>query len=133
MERLYDTSALLNMLLNKGSKSISILSGQAVLDLTTYELGNSIWKLSYLQKKITKTEACVLLDGCLKVRSNMKVLDIRGMEEDVKELSADIGQSFYDSAYLVLAKKHCLELVTDDKKLQKAALGSKIKVSTSDK
>lgn len=55
MRRLYDTSALLNLLLNKGSKSLSVLSGQAVLDLTTYELGNSIWKLSYLQKKITKT------------------------------------------------------------------------------
>ena len=133
IKRLYDTSALLNLLLNKGSKSLSVLSGQAVLDLTTYELGNSIWKLSYLQKKITKTEACTFLDACLKVMSNMKVLDIKDAEEDVKELSSDIGQSFYDSAYLVLAKKHNLELVTDDKKLQKAALGCKIRSSTSDK
>lgn len=34
-KRLYDTSALLNLLLNKGSKSLSVLSGQAILDLTT--------------------------------------------------------------------------------------------------
>jgi len=133
MRRLYDTSALLNLLLNKGSKSLSVLSGQAVLDLTTYELGNSIWKLSYLQKKITKTEACTLLDVCLKVMSNMKILNIKDTEEDVKELSVGMGQSFYDSAYLTLAKKHNLELITDDKKLQKTASDCKIKVSASDK
>jgi len=133
IKRLYDTSALLNLLLNKGAKSLSVLSGQAVLDLTTYEIGNSIWKLSYLQNKITKTEACTFLDACLKVMSNMKVLDIKDAEEDVKELSSEIGQSFYDSAYLALAKKHNLELVTDDKKLQKAALACKIKLSTSGK
>lgn len=133
MKRLYDTSALLNILLTKGSKSIPVLSDQAILDLTTYEIGNSIWKITYLQKKITKTEACTLLDTCLKVRANMKILDIKDIEENVKELSVSIGQSFYDSAYLVLAMKYHLELVTDDKKLQKAALGCKIKISTSDK
>lgn len=133
LKRLYDTSALLNLLLNKGSKSLSVLSGQAVLDLTKYEIGNSIWKLFHLQKKITKTEACMLLDACLKVISNMKVLDIKDVEEDVKELSADVGQSFYDSAYLTLAKKHNLKLVTDDKKLQETAQDCRIKVSASAK
>jgi predicted nucleic acid-binding protein len=133
MRRIYDTSALLNLLLSKGSKSLSVLSGQAVLDLTTYELGNSIWKISYLQKKITKTEACTLLDACLNVISNMKILNIKDVEEKVKDLSVDSGQSFYDSAYLTLAKKYNLELVTDDKKLQKTATDCKIKVSASDK
>jgi predicted nucleic acid-binding protein len=132
-KRLYDTSALLNLLLNKGSKSLSVLSGQAVLNLTTYEIGNSIWKISHLQKKITGEEACVILDACLRVMSNMKVLDIKDAEEDVKELSSDTGQSFYDSAYLIVAKKYNLELVTDDKKLQKIAMDCKIKVSASDK
>ena len=108
-------------------------SGTVTHMVTTYELGNSIWKLSYLQKKITKTEACTLLDACLKVMSDMKILNIKDAEEDVKELSVDVGQSFYDSAYLTLAKKHNLELVTDDKKLQKTASNCKIKVSTSDK
>jgi predicted nucleic acid-binding protein len=129
--RLFDASAFLNLVLNEGSKALSVLSGQAVLDLTTYELGNSIWKLLYLQKKITKAEACSLLDSCLKVISGMKVLYIKGLEEDVKELSSGMGQSFYDSAYLVVAKNHDLELVTDDKKLLKAALNSKIEASHS--
>jgi predicted nucleic acid-binding protein len=129
--RLYDASAFLNLLLNEGSKALAVLSGQAVLDLTTYEIGNSIWKLLYLQKKITKAEACSLLDSCLKVISSMNVLHIKGLEEDVKELSSGVGQSFYDSAYLVVAKNHNLELVTDDKKLLKTALNSKIQASSS--
>ncbi|MEM3089670.1 MAG: hypothetical protein QXY22_03795 [Candidatus Nitrosotenuis sp.] len=61
----------------------------------------------------------------------MNVLHIKGSEEDVKELSSCAGQSFYDSAYLVAAKNHNLELVTDDKKLLRAALNSKIKASPS--
>lgn len=132
MKKLYDASAFLNLLLNKGSKSLSVLQEQAVLDLTVYELGNSIWKISRLQKKIAKAEACTLLDACLNVISNMKILNIDDMEDDVKELSINVGQSFYDSSYLALAKKHNLELVTDDKKLQKTAIGCKIKVSASD-
>lgn len=131
MKRLYDTSCIINILLEKGSKSLSLLSGQAVLDLTTYEIGNSIWKLSYLQKKITKEEACTLLSVCMDVLVNMKKLDIKEMEEDVKEMSYDTGQSFYDSAYLLVARKYNLELLTDDKKLQKAAIHCKIKFSTS--
>lgn len=129
--RLYDASAFLNLLLSYGSKSLAILSGQAVLDLTTYELGNSIWKLLYLQKKITKAEACALLDVCFQVISNMKVLNIKNIEDDVKDLSSDMGQSFYDSAYIIVAKKHSLELVTDDKKLLKLASSCKIKASAS--
>lgn len=128
-KRLYDASAMLNLILNEGSKSLSILSGHAILDLTMYDLGNGIWKFLYLQKKITKTEACDLLDVCLKLRSNMKVLDIKGLEEEIKEISSDCGQSFYDSSYLALAKKHNLELVTDDKKLLNAALNYKIRAS----
>ena len=75
----------------------------------------------------------MFLDACLKVMSDMKILNIKDAEEDVKELSVDVGQSFYDSAYLTVAKKHSLELVTDDKKLQKTASNCKIKVSTSGK
>lgn len=121
------------MILNNGSKSLSILSEQAILDLTIYEMGNSIWKLSHLQKKITKVEACTLLDICTKIIYSMKILNIKKIEKDVKELSIDIGQSFYDSAYLTLAKRSGLVLVTDDRKLQKKAQACKIAVTSSDK
>lgn len=131
-KRLYDASAMLNLLLKTGSRSLPILSEQAILDLTTYELGNSIWQLSYVQNKFTKEEACKLLDTCQKVSSKMKVLDIKEVEGSILEQSYGIGQSFYDSAYLLVAQKYNLELVTDDKKLQRAALKANVKTSSSD-
>lgn len=131
--KLYDASAFLNIVLKQGSKSLAALSGQAVLDLTAYELGNSIWRISHIQKKITKTETCSLLGTCFEVISGMKVLDIKGIEECVKEISTSAGQSFYDSAYLAVAKKHGLELITDDKRLLNAAQSCKIRASVSDK
>ena len=130
-QKLYDASAFLNLLLNEGSKSLSILPGQTVLDLTLYELGNGIWRIQYLQKKITKEEACSLLDSCIQVMSSMNVLDVDGLENQVKEIASDNGQSFYDSAYLAVAKKYGLELVTDDKKLLKIASDCKIRASES--
>lgn len=134
MKRLYDASALVNLLLTRDSKSLLILCEEAVLDLTAYETGNVLWKLSCLQKKITKIEACELLDVCLDIISSMTVLSISGIEKDVKEASITTGASFYDSAYAVLAKKYDLELVTDDKKLQKiVASNYRIRVSSSDK
>jgi predicted nucleic acid-binding protein len=63
----------------------------------------------------------------------MKILDIKGLEGDVKELSSGTGQSFYDSAYLLVAKKHHLELVTDDKKLLKAASDCNVRAFASEK
>lgn len=130
-QKLYDASAFLNLLLNEGSNSLSILSGQTVLDLTLYEIGNSIWRIQHLQKKITKEDACLLLDSCVQVMSSMDVLDVAGLENQVKEIASDNGQSFYDSAYLAVAKKHGLELVTDDKKLLKVASDCKIRASES--
>jgi len=130
-QKLYDASAFLNLILTEGSNSLSILSGQTVLDLTLYEIGNSIWRIQHLQKKITREEACSLLDSCVQIISSMNVLDVVGIENQVKEIASDNGQSFYDSAYLAVAKKHGLELVTDDKKLLKVASDCKIRASES--
>lgn len=63
----------------------------------------------------------MLLDVCIKIKSTMKVLGIEGLGEDVKESSSSLGLSFYDSAYFAVAIKHNLQLVTDNKKSQKAA------------
>lgn len=43
MDRLYDASAFLNTLI-RGSDQHVRFQGQAVLDLTRYELGNALWK-----------------------------------------------------------------------------------------
>lgn len=131
-KRLYDASAMLNLFLQKGSTSLPILSEQAILDLTICGIGNVIWQLSYAQNKFTKEVALKLLNICISVVYKMKVMTIKGMEESVLEQSYDVCQSFYDSAYLLVAQKYDRELVTDDKKLLKAALKVNVKTSSSE-
>ncbi|MEO9307208.1 MAG: type II toxin-antitoxin system VapC family toxin [Nitrososphaera sp.] len=120
-DKLFDTSALLNLVITNGSKTFKSLVSQNILDLTVYETGNVIWKLAYLQKKITHQHACKLLESFLLLKENMNILNTAGMEEKIKNLSLDTGLTFYDSAYVIAAQKANLVLVTDDASLSQIA------------
>lgn len=120
-DKLFDTSALLNLVIKNGSRALKSLISQNILDLTMYETGNVIWKLGYLQKRITHQHACKLLESFLLFKENMNILNIDGMEEKIKNLSLDTGLTFYDSAYVVAAQKVGLVLVTDDSSLLRMA------------
>lgn len=120
-DRLFDTSALFNTMIKNGSNALKLLKSQSILDLTIYEIGNAIWKLAYLKKNITPQQACKILESFLLLRPNMHVLEITGMEEKIKNLSIDTGLTFYDSAYVLVAKQSGLVLVTDDASLAKVA------------
>ncbi len=119
--RLFDTSALLNIMIKNGSRVPKLLRSQSILDLTMYEAGNVMWKLAYLQKRITPQQACKILESFLLLKQNMRVLGTDGMEEKIKNLSLDTGLTFYDSAYVVAAEQAGLVLVTDDDSLAKPA------------
>lgn len=121
MDRLYDASAFLNILI-RGSDQHVRFQGQAVLDLTRYELGNALWK----KPRGDYGETVSLLRTCLDFLSQMRSLKVIGMEEDVADTLVRNELTFYDSAYVVMAKHHGLELVTDDKKMLKAARQSGI-------
>ncbi|MGH9909963.1 MAG: type II toxin-antitoxin system VapC family toxin [Nitrososphaerales archaeon] len=129
--KLFDASALINIMIRKGSEALKVLSGQSILDLTIYEVGNSIWRLSYIEKKISNDQACAFLDSFLLLLQRMKIININGMEKSVKEFSMENGLTFYDASYLVVSKTHDLILVTDDKTLSKVAL-KHTKVESSD-
>ncbi|MHB8603140.1 MAG: type II toxin-antitoxin system VapC family toxin [Nitrosotalea sp.] len=131
-DRLFDTSALFNTMIKNGSNALKLLKSQSILDLTIYETGNAIWKLAYLKKNITSKQACKILESFLLLRPHMHVLEIAGMEEKIKNLSIDTGLTFYDSAYVVVAKQSGLVLVTDDVPLAKVAAKHLTVVSSED-
>lgn len=129
--KLFDASALINIMVGKGSEALKVLSGQSILDLTIYEVGNSIWRLSYIEKKISNEQACAFLDAFLLLLQHMKIININGMEKSVKEFSMENGLTFYDASYLIVSKTHDLILVTDDRTLSKIA-SKHTKVESSD-
>lgn len=117
MDRLYDASAFVHIVVH-GSEQHRHFHEQATLDFTRYEIGNAVWRKlpNDIYHKPSLSRACM---GFL---SEMNLLGVDGMEEDVADTLVSTGLTFYDSAYVAVAKKYGLELVTDDDDMLKAAL-----------
>ena len=118
MDRLYDASAFLHIV-SYGSEQLLHFRGQATLDFTRYEIGNAIWRNLQNDRRYKLS----LSRSCLGLLSEMDLLGVDGMEEDVADTLISTGLTFYDSAYVTVAKKYGLELITDDDDMLKAALG----------
>lgn len=115
MDRLYDASAFFNSILKTTQREHFV--GQAMLDLTIYELGSTVRK----NHKGDKSRMLESFDKCMSIVDRMHVLDMRGAERDVAAMCASTGLTFYDAAYVVAARRLGLSLVTDDKDMSEAA------------
>ncbi len=118
---LFDASALLNIIGEKGEESIRLLKGGYISDLTFYEVGNAMWKSVY-RKLITADDAEVVLRTFEQLSTTMNVIPYDRKELlVVLKISLKESITFYDASYVHNALKNDLILVTDDKKLRKAA------------
>ena len=118
MDRLYDASAFLHIV-SYGSEQLRHFHGQATLDFARYEIGNAIWRNLPNDRRYKLS----LSRSCMGLLSEMSLLNVRGMEKDIAGTLISTGLTFYDSAYVTVAKKYGLELVTDDDDMLKAAPG----------
>lgn len=116
MKYLFDASALLNIVRRLGEKSLKILKENYILTLTIYEVGNALWRETKLMKKLTTDEAEEIMKAVIALTRIMKII---GPEDptEILRTSNNIGTTFYDTAYIVVALRRNLTLVTDDKKL----------------
>ena len=87
------------------------------MDFIRYEIGNAVWR----KLPDDRYHKPSLSRACLGFLSEMNLLGVHGMEEDVADTLVSTGLTFYDSAYVTVAKKYELELVTDDEDMLKAA------------
>ena len=108
---LFDASAIVN-LVKRGS--LKPLGGGASLDLAVCETLNAVWKGHRLRGRLDSDTARALA-GILKgVFGVIPLGSIRGFEVEVYELESGEGLTVYDAAYLCLALKERLTLVSDD-------------------
>ena len=122
MTYLFDASALVNVVVSRAEEAFDIAKGHGILDLTLYETGNSLWKLKTIHGKLSADEATSLLSVAAKLSRHMTVLD--ASEADlplILGMAFRERASFYDSAYVHLARQRAFELVTDDARLMKMA------------
>ncbi|RLE92494.1 MAG: hypothetical protein DRN04_10190 [Thermoprotei archaeon] len=126
MKFLLDASVLVPLLLDYGEKLLSIAAKVSlhILDLTVYETGNSLWKMSTLLKIISLEDA-VEITEVLKDLTRRKLIEPIYFNElnllRIIELAANENITFYDSSYIVASEKLNAVLVTEDKELVKKA------------
>jgi predicted nucleic acid-binding protein len=119
---LFDASALLNLILTQGEQAFEPIAQGALLDLTLYEAGNSIWKLTNLHKKLSPEEAGNLIAAVEKLTARTKIITYSMLHlTEAMQTAVEENLTFYDAAYLEAARSLGMTLVTDDRNLRQAA------------
>ncbi len=116
---MFDASSLLYTL---KLRKIDFLQGNYVQWLTLYESINALWKEVFLVKSINIMEALKLISILNNILDLMNILDLQGLEKAVLKVAVEHGVTAYDASYIVLASKHGLTLVTEDRELKNKAL-----------
>jgi len=112
----------------RGDAPDKLLEGSTI-SLAYYELGNALWRECFLLKRISWEETENLLRTMYAILQSMGVATLEKEDEGnaVLDIACRFNITFYDSAYLTEARKSKKILVTDDKKLAKAAENAALK------
>ena len=118
MKAVFDSSSIFEAIIQG---KISILNEGFTTTLAPYELGNILWKRIKLHGDISEIEALKLWKLIIKTLNLMQTIDIKGHEEEILKISMKLELTFYDSAYINLAKTNNIPLITEDEKLRRKA------------
>lgn len=124
-QRLFDASALVDVILGEGGKALNIgvVFNETLLDLTMYEASNALWKIAVAQDLLSDDELQEAVD--ILERLNHEVRVERATETELQQtmrVARRDGLSFYDASYLTVAERDGLSLVTEDGALRDAAI-----------
>ncbi len=119
---LFDSNSIYELIRETPQKALDKLMEGTTISLAYYELGNVLWRESLLLKRISFEEAEKALDLMYLILKNMQVPRPENEAEgQTLQIAHRFNLTFYDSAYLVEAKKSGKVLVTNDNKLAKTA------------
>jgi predicted nucleic acid-binding protein len=103
------------------SSAPEVLIDNSIQWLTVYEIVNALWKEACLLKFASTEKLLQLVDIVTDVVKYMKILSISNLEKEILRMSIELDLTAYDTSYIVLAQRHRLTLVTEDKKLMSKA------------
>lgn len=126
MSYLLDTSTLLPLLIDYGEKlpNVTVNMKLFILDLTLYEVGNSLWKLVALQNtlELGDAEDILYVLESLTERRAIRVVEFRGLDmQRILQLAVSEGLTFYNASYVVASETVKATLVTEDVELREKA------------
>ena len=115
-------NAIYKLIRETPDKAFDTLTEGRTIYLAYYELGNALWRECLLLKRISLEEAEKSLDLMYAMLAHMQVAKLDNEKgNEILDTAHKFKLTFYDSSYLVEAKKNNQVLVTDDNKLAKAA------------
>ena len=110
----------------------NLLLDNYTISLAVFELGNIIWKETYVFRSMTRKEAVEILEMLSDILSIMKIIEIKSLEKEILDLAIEMGLTYYDAAYAYAARDKNLVLVTEDKRLRNKLSNSNIKAMSLD-
>ena len=120
---LFDASAFI-FLIKKANVQTALqqLQNLFILDLTVYEVGNTLLKEAKLTKFLTKKEISMLEKVTQIILSRIdKIINKDVTFQQIIDIAKTENISFYDSSYIYFAKQYDIQLVTEDKQLSSKA------------
>ena len=124
MRRVFDASALLNIIRFLGSEAFPHLKGNYILTLTLYEVGNALWKEATLLNRLSIGEALSLMDVLERACRVLNIVSPRDTSLALK-LAYELRLTYYDSSYVTASYELNAELITDDERLRRRVEESK--------
>jgi predicted nucleic acid-binding protein len=119
---LFDSNIIYKLIRELPQDAVEKLVKGATIYLAYYEIGNALWRECLLLKRISLQEAEKSLDLIYSILECMQLASLDNETgSEVLDTAYKFNLTFYDTAYLVEAKKSDMSLVTDDIKLAKAA------------
>ena len=120
---LLDASAIIALAKRARETLPYVLKGKRTLSLAFYEVGNFVWKEAVLIKKLGVRKAVEIAKDFTNALLLMDIIypDIRTDMCEVCAIAARTGLTFYDAAYLYVAIRDGLALVTEDRELAEKA------------
>ena len=129
---LFDSNAIYKLIRELPQDAVEKLVKSTTIYLAYYELGNALWRECLLLKRISIEEAEKSLDLMYSILERMQVASLDNETgSEVLDTAYKFNLTFYDTSYLIEAKKSDKTLVTDDTKLAKAAENLGIKTLSS--
>lgn len=131
--RVFDACSILLLIRRRAGGVRNILAGGYTTSLAPYELGNAIWRETFLLNSLTWESSARLMRAVYAALGIMEVMNLGDVDLGLSVLAASGKHrlSYYDSSYLVLAKGLGAVLVTDDNQLAKAALEEGLETQSS--
>lgn len=130
-QRLFDASALVDVILGEGGEDIEIVVvfDEYLLDLTMYEAANALWKIAIARGLLSDEELGDAVD--ILGRLNHEMRFVRPAETELNrtmQVARRNELTFYDASYLAIAERDDLTLVTEDGALRDAATEQTVEV-----